>query len=117
MTSVDLNQTFAVEAGQVLVRRVIPRRGQAYEHACPLASFEQVAHAAEELGADGFTLDSLVEYEQKAGRYVTHTCAAVTLAFLRERGLIDVQRRRNFAADGLHLDAMVEFHALAEKTT
>jgi hypothetical protein len=117
MSTTELNQTFAVEAGQVLVRRVIPRRGQPYEHACPLASFEQVAHAAEELGADGFTLDSLVGYEHKAGRYVPHTCVAVTLAFLRERGLIDVHRRRNFAADGLHLDAMVEFYALAEKAT
>lgn len=109
----ELNETFAVEDGH-LVRRVIPRRGRPYEHRCPLAAFEQIAHAAEELGAQGFTLESLLEYERGAGRDVTFTNIAVTLAFLRERSILDVRHRRNYAAtDAVHLDAMTEFHALA----
>jgi hypothetical protein len=107
-------QTFAVEDGH-LVRRVVPRRGQPYEHRCPRDSFEQIAHAAEELGAQGFTMDSLLEYERGAGRDVTFTNVAVALAFLRERGVLDVRRRRNYAAtESVHLDAMTEYHALAE---
>ena len=36
------------------------------------------------------------------------------LAFLRERGILDVRYRRNYAATKcVHLDAMTEYHALA----
>ncbi|MBI5864844.1 MAG: hypothetical protein HZB38_10105 [Planctomycetes bacterium] len=113
MTPRELNESFAAEDGH-LVRRVIPRRGQPYEHRCPLAAFEQIAHAAEELGAQGFTLESLLKYERNAGRDVTFTNVAVALAFLRERSILDVRYRRNYAAtDAVHLDAMTEFHALA----
>lgn len=105
-----IDETFSVEAGH-LVRAVVPRRGRPYVHRCPLASFERICHAAEEAGADGFTLDMLAERED-----VPHTHVAVTLAFLRERGIIDVRCRRNFAATScVHLDAMTEYHALAER--
>lgn len=108
-------ETFEV-ADKHLVRKVVPVRGQPYEHRCPLAAFEQIAHASEELGEQGFTLESLVEYERDAGRDVTFTNVAVALAFLRERGILDVRYRRNYAAtDAVHLDAMTEYHALAEK--
>lgn len=107
------NETFAVVDG-FLVRRVIPRRGKPYEHRCPLATFVQITHAAEELGPRGFTLESLREYECRDGRDVRFTNIAVTLAFLRERGILEVRQRRNFAAtEAIHLDAMTEFHALA----
>ena len=107
-------ELFAVEDG-CLVRKVVPRRGTPYEHRCRRASFEQIAHAAEELGEQGFTLESLLEYERNAGRDVTFTNVADTLAFLRERGILDVRYRRNYAAtQSIHLDAMTEFHALAE---
>jgi len=107
-------ETFAVEANH-LIRRVVPRRGSAYEHRCPRATFEQIAHAAEELGACGFTLDSLVDYERRAGRDVTFTKVAVAQAFLKERGIVETRCRRNYAATpGVHLDAMTEFCALAE---
>lgn len=98
-----------------LIRTVVPVRGQPYEHRCPRAAFEQIAHAAEELGLRGFTLESLLEYERNAGRDVTFTNVAVALAFLRERSILDVRYRRNYAAtDAVHLGAMTEYWALAE---
>ena len=107
-------ETFEV-ADDHLVRKVVPQRGQPYEHRCPRASFEQLAHAAEELGKQGFTLKSLLEYERNAGRDMTFTNVAVTLALLREQGIIDVRYRRNYAATQCaHLDAMTEYFALAE---
>jgi len=108
------NESFEVFDGH-LVRKVVPVRGQPYEHRCPQASFEQIAHAAEELGEQGFTLETIVDYERSAGRDVTFTQVAVVLAFLKERGLLDTRYRRNYAAtDAVHLDAMTEYHALAE---
>jgi hypothetical protein len=110
----ERDEAFAVLGG-CLVRRVVPLRGQPYEHTCPRDAFAQIAHAAEELGGDGVTIESLVAYERDAGRDVTFTNVAVTLAFLRERGILDVRLRRNYAAtDAAHLDAMTEYHALAE---
>ena len=98
-----------------LVRKVVPRRGQPYEHRCPRASFEQIAHAADELAGDGFTLESLVDYERRAARNAPFTNVAVALAFLKERGIVETRYRRNYAVtDSVHLDAMTEFHALAE---
>ena len=107
-------ETFAV-AGDRLLRRVVPRRGRPYEHVCPREAFERIAHAAEELGGQGFTLPLLVEYERRTGGYVSWTSAAVALAFLRERGILEVRGRRHFAATpAVHLDAMTEFWALTE---
>jgi hypothetical protein len=107
-------ETFAVEDNH-LIRRVVPRRGEPYVHRCPREAFEQIAHAAEELGDEGFTLESLLEYERGAGRDVTFTNVAVTLAFLRERGILEVRFRRNYAATpNVHLDALTEYYALAE---
>ncbi len=98
-----------------LVRKVVPARGQPYEHRCPRGVFEEIAHAADELGEQGFTLDSLLKYERQAGRDATFTNVAVALAFLRERGILDVRYRRNYAATTcVHLDAMTEYWALAE---
>ena len=107
------HETFSVLDGH-LVRTVAPARGKPYEHRCPRASFEQVAHAAEELGERGFTLESLLEHERNAGRDVTFTNVAVALAFLRERSILEVRYRRSHAAsDCVHLHAMTEYHALA----
>jgi predicted Rossmann fold nucleotide-binding protein DprA/Smf involved in DNA uptake len=93
-----------------LIRKVVPARGRPYEHRCPRASFEQIAHAIDELGDEGFTLESLVEREG-----LPFTQVAVALAFLKERGMIETRYRRNYpATDSVHLDAMTEFWALAE---
>ncbi len=92
----ERDETFAVLDGH-LVRSVVPARGKPYEHRCPRESFETIAHAVDEFGEAGFTQ------------------VAVALAFLKERGVIETRYRRNHAAtDSVHLDAMTEFHALAE---
>ena len=93
-----------------LVRKVVPVRGKPYEHRCPRASFEQIAHAADEIGPAGFTLETLVEHEG-----LPFTQVAVALAFLKERGIIETRYRRSYpATDCVHLDAMTEYWALAE---
>ncbi len=107
MTPTDEN---FVVADDHLVRKVVPRRGDPYQHRCPRASLERVAYAAEELGAKGFTLEFVAQRED-----LPFTHVAVTLAFLRERGILEVRYRWNYAAtNSVHLDAMTEFFALAE---
>ena len=93
-----------------LVRSVVPARGTPYEHRCPLASVEKVSHAIDEASGDGFTLETLVAYED-----LPFTRVAVALAFMKERGCGTTRNRRNYAAtDCVHLGAMTEYHALAE---
>ena len=105
----ELNETFEV-ADDHLIRKVVPRHGEPYEHRCPRKAFEQVAHAVDELASEGFTLESLVKHED-----LPFTQVAVALAFLKERGIVETRYRRNYAAtDSVHLDAMTEFYALAE---
>ena len=109
MTPREPNETFEVSDGH-LVRKVVPHRGNPYEHRCPRASFERVAHAIDEAGDAGFTLESLAQAEN-----LPFTQVAVALAFLKERGIVETRYRRNYAAtDSVHLDAMTEFYALAE---
>jgi predicted Rossmann fold nucleotide-binding protein DprA/Smf involved in DNA uptake len=103
------DETFHVEDGY-LIRRVVPRRGQPYEHRCPRKAIEQVAAAIDEAGDAPFTLESLVQRED-----LPFTQVAVALAFLKERGIVETRYRRNYAATQCaHLDAMTEFFALAE---
>ena len=105
----ERNETFEVEDGY-LIRKVVLRRGEPYEHRCSRASFEQVAHAIEELGDQTFTLEALVQRED-----LPFTQVAVALGFLKERGIVETRYRRNYAAtDSIHLDAMTEYYALAE---
>ena len=103
-------ETFEV-FGDHLIRKVVPRRGQPYEHRCPRRSLERVAHAIDELGEAGFTIKIIAEHED-----LPFTHVAVALAFLRERGIIETHYRHGYAATqvGVHLDAMTEYHALAE---
>jgi hypothetical protein len=105
----ERNETFAVEDDH-LIRKVVPRRGQPYQHRCPRKTFEQVPIAIDEAGGVGFTLESLVQRED-----LRFTQVAVALAFLKERGIVETRYRRTYAATQCaHLDAMTEFHALAE---
>ncbi len=105
----ERNETFTVEDGR-LVRKVVPRRGEPYEHRCPRKAFEKAAFAVDEAANGGFTLESLVQREN-----LPFTQVAVALAFLKERGIVETRYRRNYAAtECAHLDAMTEFCALAE---
>ena len=84
--------------------------GEPYEHRCPKASVEQVAHAVDELASEGSTLESLVQREG-----LPFTQVAVAPAFLKERGIVETRYRRNYAATGaVHLDAMTEYFSLAQ---
>ena len=108
-TTLPRVETFEV-IDDYLVRKVVPQRGEPYEHRCPRKAFEQVAFAVDELGNEAFTLESLVQHED-----LPFTQVAVALAFLKERGIVGTRYRRNYAAtDGVHLDAMTEYFALAE---
>ncbi len=113
METRERNQTFAVEDG-FLVRRVVPRRGQPYEHRCVLDAYESVAHAIDDMAGEPFTLDDI-----HASTGLPWTQAAVAFAFLKERGCaVPTHGRRHRAAPGdagVHLDAMTEYHALREK--
>lgn len=107
----ERNETFEV-IDDHLIRKVVPRRGEPYEHRCPKASFEQVAHAVDEFASEGFTLESLVHREDLLFMQV-----AVALAFLKERSIVETRYQRNYAAmQSVHLDAMTEFFALAENS-
>ena len=95
-----------------LMHSVTPTRGKPYIHRCSLDSFERAAHAIDEAGDDGFTLETLVARED-----LPFTQVAVALALMKERGMIETRYRRNYPAnDCIHLDAMTEFHALAAGT-
>jgi hypothetical protein len=104
------DETFEVLDGH-LIRKVVPRTGAPYEHRCSVAALDRIAQAIDELGDEGFTLESLFCHEQ-----LPWTQVAVAIAFLKERGIIDTRHRRNYAATttGVHLDAMTEYFALAD---
>lgn len=115
-------ETFEIVDGR-LVRKVVPRRGRPYAHVCPIDIYRELAWAAIDLAADGFTVEALVdqvrnrpcEPHDDRAPWTSFTNAAVALAFWKERGLIETRRRRNYADDGSFFeDAMIEFHALAE---
>lgn len=109
--STPRNETFNVTEN-ILVRAVTPARGTPYQHTCDKDVFESVAHAIDELNGASFTYEEIRQSIQ-----APFTQVAVAVAFLRERGcIVPAQRRRSVAAtNDVYLDAMIEFHALAEE--
>jgi len=117
----ERDEVFKVEDDH-LIRRVVPRRGEPYEHRCPLASYRELTWAAIDLAADGFTVETLTHQVRSRPQdkdddrqpWASYTNAAVAIAFWKERGLLDIRRRRNRVEDGAFFEnAMIEFHALA----
>jgi hypothetical protein len=107
---------FAVIDGH-LVRTVTGNRADSgprtYTHRCERQVFETVAHAVHETPeqGEGTTLQAIARQER-----LPCTQVNVALEFLKERGRIDVRGRRCYPATAdTHLDAMIEFHALAEQ--
>jgi transcription initiation factor IIE alpha subunit len=86
---------------------------QDYVHRCTREIYQAVAHTIEEHaapGSDGTTLEELV-----AKMDAPFTQVNVALAFLKERGCVEVRRRRTYPASAaLYEDAMVEFCYLAD---
>ena len=110
----DRDITFRLQDG-CLVRTVTGADGRTYMHRCSLKVFETVAWVIEETPNDG---DGVAINQIVAAENLPHTQVDVTLAFLNERGIIDRRHRRNYpATTTTHLDAMVEWHALAEEAT
>jgi len=110
----ERTETFEFDRAGDLVRRVIPQLPhQPYEHRCTLVSYQQVAQEADELGQVGFTGEELARRTD-----VPFSQVATAIAFMKERGCIVTECKRNYApADGdIHLDAMIEFHAQREKS-
>ena len=107
----ERDETFSVDRAGALCRSVVPRKGRPYVHRCEPASLEKVAHAIDEAGGKGATLEEIA-----AAEGLPFTQAAVALAFLKERGCVVVEGRQSYPASGcVHLDAMTEYHALREK--
>ena len=52
-------ESFEVEDDH-LVRKVVPRRGEPYEHRCPVEAYRELAWAAIDLAADGFSTTALL---------------------------------------------------------
>jgi hypothetical protein len=85
-----------------------PNRG--YLHRCARDTFREVAFTIEEHAAGGVTLEDLV-----AAMDAPYTQVNVALAFIKERGCVEVRRRRSYPASGhIYEDAMTEYTYLAE---
>lgn len=105
------SESFAIDGTRALVRRVVPIRGDPYEHRCTEEAFKSIAHAVDE-AAGPFSLEDL---RRAAG--VPWTQAAVAFAFLKEREVVVPAGGRVHAAasEATFEDAMIEWHALREK--
>ena len=102
---------FRVDAEGTLVRTRISADGHRYEHRCSLDTLQAVAHHFDGRHSDQRTLNQIAGAER-----VAWTQAAVALAFLKERGIVERWGDSNHAASGdCYLDAMAEYHALREK--
>lgn len=96
-----------------LVRTVWGADGRTYTHRCSLEVFEQVAWLLAAMPAQG---KGTAVGEMARAASLPHTQVDVTLAFLHERGITERRHRRNYpAGPSVHLDAMVEWHALREE--
>ena len=107
MQTTKRDETFHIDRTGMLVRSVIPRRGKPYEHRCPLDTLKAVSHRFDEHG-EGDTVESIAEALD-----TPITQVGTALAFLLERGIVEVHGRRNCPATiDVYLDAMTEYHAL-----
>jgi hypothetical protein len=101
--------TFEVQRGR-LVRHVRLRDGRCYTQHCTLHVLILVAWLVEERGADGVTTNELWEALPDPPR----TQISVALSFLKERGCVRTEGRRNYAASAaVYEDALAEFHYLS----
>ena len=92
------------------MRTVTLPGGRSYQHTCTLESFAEVAWFFEEHRRDGITTGMLWDQLDD----VPSTQATVALEFLKERGCVEVERRRCWPASRFVFeDALCEWHALA----
>ena len=105
----DRRYEFRIVDG-VLYRTAMLTDGRSYRHTCTFESFADLARFIEEHAAEGVTTTDL--WDQLDDTPCTQ--ATVALEFLKERGCVDVERRRCFpTSDCFFEDALCEWHALA----
>jgi len=105
--------SFAILDGHLVRTVTYPSGKPGYSHRCTLQAYEAVAHAVEETPAQGAgtCLEAIAQ-----GEKLPFTQANVALEFLKERGIVVVRHRHSYPATAdAYLDAMIEWHALAEK--
>ena len=108
MRRVPREVRFEVRRGR-LVRHVRRADGRAYTHRCTLDGLKEVAWYVQEHAEAGVTTNEL----WTALADIPATQATVALEFLKDRGLLTTELRRNYAASNcLFEEAMVEYHAL-----
>jgi len=92
-------------------REVMLSDGRAYIHHCSKAVFEAVAHLLDEQRGQGHTGTSVTKLVD-----APFTQVDVAFQLLKERGIIEVRRRRQcWATSGTTFeDAMIEYHSLRE---
>ncbi len=116
----QLNETFIVDGPSgALLRRVIPKRGTPYEHACTKQVYDDVAYAIEQMGNAAFTMEDVrakIGEGEESGN-PPWSQVAVAVAFLKERSCVVPARNRKHiaASDFVYEDALIEYHALREK--
>ncbi len=98
-----------------LVRMVTAGGGdsRAYWHRCTKLTLETVAYAIDETSLEGEgTSRQLITRQED----LPFTQVHVAIGFLKERGVVEVRHRRCYpATTDAYLDAMIEYHALAEQ--
>ena len=105
----DRKYEFRIVDG-VLYRTVQLPNERSYRHTCTLENFAGVARYIDEHAADGVTTTLLWDALDE----VPCTQATVALEFLKDRGCVDVERRRCFPTSNCFFeDALCEWHALA----
>lgn len=94
-----------------LHRTVVMNDGRTYAQTCTLEVFKQVAHALQETPRPT-TLMVVAQEEQ-----LPYTQVHVAIEFLKDRGLLEIVRRRCVPASRTFFeDAMTEFFALPDQT-
>jgi hypothetical protein len=107
----DRDITFRYEEG-CLIRTVSGSDGRSYTHRCSREAFEAVAWVLQRLEGE---IRSVTVAQIAGASSLPHTQVDVTLAFLDERGIVQRRGRRAYpASPSVHLDAMIEWHALRE---
>jgi len=97
--------TFSREEDR-LIRKVVIEDGRTYAHSCGVEVFREVLYAIES-ASRSTTLMELADSKQ-----LPYTQVNVAMEFLKERGLLEVVRRRSVSASPtLFEDGMTEFYA------
>jgi len=94
----------------VMYRTVVLTDGRSYRHTCTFESFADVARFIDDNAAKGVTTTDLWDDLEET----PCTQATVALEFLKDRGCVNVERRRCWpASDSFFEDALCEWHSLA----